>query len=452
MDMTGIEMPRRFSYISHRITREIVERYGARSAGKFRLQSFDVSGGVEGDFVSGSGSAKFDREAIETPQDYAVAATGLVASQTGTLFNRDNYIRTILDFNIGSFYVYSGWENQYNQRVCAIYTTQIVDGRRVFLGLFGSEANLNILEKTYSNTGRTPSDADGLYAILQATREPEEVQVDSAILSRRYEVGMPDQERAQSAFSILYPLVEPFPSRPLDVLLEPHVVLEDVRLHMHRNSLQGHGIFDLVIIGAAVWAGTPAPRNFFASHSALVRSEKAQLLDEAHITFADALLQKGDLSYPRIITDAINQDEAWLEVVDWFFLMAGRYGMPMNELLVHRLPHRFSPRRMGRRPSELYYNSKPKRTGIGGLSVELSGASYLFTRSGELYLVEREREGLVYTNGTQFSMLEARESPIPTAIERVVALQALWAATLSWRLALPIWEDQEPQHELEDLL
>ena len=94
-----------------------------------------------------------------------------------------------------------------------------------------------------------PSDVDGLYGILERTRELADPQIDHYELDR--DLGHTPDSRADTAVSLLGQRFMGFEQRRLDVLMQRFCIAENIKP------------YDLVILGAPVWVATlePGPMN-----------------------------------------------------------------------------------------------------------------------------------------------------------------------------------------------
>jgi hypothetical protein len=451
-------MPYEFTYISRRLVREIVENHAARSAGKPVFTGGQVTAKTPGP-VSAEFSTSWEPSELSSGQDYAFAATKIVEQRTGTLFERNEYLRIVQDFYIGTVHVVAGWKTG-GHDVSAIFSMQVVDGKRVFIALFGSESNLSLHARENSESERSPSYSEGLYRIFESVAEKSDpslsdywLEVDDRVTTHE----RAEEFCAQMAVNVLYPLESPLPSRPLDVLARPHFVLEDVELEIWRRAGRKKTLFDLVIVGAAIWAGRPAPRNF--NHVA-VPNPAAALLDERLLDTADSLRRKRSrryssgysglvvdfntngrwpelqLNYPDAVELAADDPSLWRSYVTWFMSTAQRYGRTRVKLLAFRRPPFWSPRRYA--PLREYFDLEFEavRTGIEGLFVQQDGIEFVITADGEVYDTMPEGDwridrlpGPVYDSAAD-NLLSVRARPTPSPNPRLVRESALGRSAL----------------------
>jgi hypothetical protein len=105
--------------------------------------------------------------------DLSRRAAEAVLDNTGTLAFPGEYAREEIDISMGFLTVLMGWEGRSKVEIAAMMAEVEVEGiGRTFVALFGSASNYSGRRPKNSDEGSIPSDIDGLYGILDATREP----------------------------------------------------------------------------------------------------------------------------------------------------------------------------------------------------------------------------------------------------------------------------------------
>jgi hypothetical protein len=236
--------PITYEYISHRLTTESVQQ---DEASKPRTKT------------SISLSLKFltiGREA--TPPDFsnrydlAARATEAVVGLTGSLAAPGDYIRDCLSLQFCRPAIHIGFEPP-NQVVSGLFADEDVPGLgRVFVALFGSVTNLKgWRRKEAYDSDRHPSDAAGLYEILQASLEPLDSTVDPEELV--YEQELSEWDSIDAAYGIVYRHEKILrPKGRFEFLAVNHVYATDITL--------GKDHYEVALLGAPVWVRTPPPQ------------------------------------------------------------------------------------------------------------------------------------------------------------------------------------------------
>jgi hypothetical protein len=236
--------PVEYLYISRRFTEAIVQQHeAARPSWKLVL---DLKGGPLSLGIRGLHPDYINRF------DLARRATAAVTSNTGTLEVPGAYVRSVLDLQLCKVVVHIGFEYP-NAEVAGFFADQHVVGiGRVFVALFGSIENFTGRKRRPDyDTEKHPSDAAGLYEILNATREPRDVAVDPGHLHDDVELSTYDSFDA--AHGIAYRHNEPLlPTQPLDFLAKVHE-------HSGRIKLD-RDVYDLALLGGPVWLATKRPK------------------------------------------------------------------------------------------------------------------------------------------------------------------------------------------------
>lgn len=238
--------PVEFLYISHRLTRKIVQQHEVAE----RQPNFAVS--IPTPLGSISGSRRLPD--YNNPYDLARRATSAVVNMTGTLDAAvaGEYLRTTLDFACCEFPVLDGLFD-----VAALFADQTTPNHgRVFVALFGSIRNYIGYQPTEDATsGWTPSDVRGIYGLLaesleERDRKPmrEEVEADLAL---------PSEWRFHIARTLSNHISARFQREHLEVLAKKH--------HHEAGVEIGGVLYDNAFLGAAVWAAT-LPRRIPRLH------------------------------------------------------------------------------------------------------------------------------------------------------------------------------------------
>ncbi len=346
MAIGGEPFPVDLLWVSKRRTREIVELHRATGP---RVRVTGGEGGLPELPYTPSVKVDFERTSPSTTADYAAQATRNVASWTGTLQRPDRYIRMTLDFfHLAEFEVPFAWPDGTQQRVATLFASQFVEGiGRAFVALFGSPHNViaNMEGEQYL-TGTVPSNANGLYRIINAMREPEEVQLlPETLTDPYYENDVDDTRRADLAAEVIYGLADPLPAQRLEVLAE---VTSRVTNHTLSSSQHGEWPprrFELVVIGTAIWAGTPAPRPDLAMRTAL-SDESARLWPLLDVTLHEFLESWRRHEHPPIPDLIANLDETqWRSYAAWFVNLGRKIADQEFEVVAHRRPSKWNPAR-----------------------------------------------------------------------------------------------------------
>jgi hypothetical protein len=236
-----------YKYISRRLTEEIVQQH---EAAKSRSE---LSLGVQLR-VFGM-SVKTRKPDFRNLFDLARRATDAVINLTGTLEAEGLYVAGELDLHPCRFPVHMGWERSPNHEVAAYVADAVVGGERVFVGLFGSVGNyIGHREEDRLSTGFFPSDIDGLYGILNGSLEPSDPRIWQDYLDDNAQLD--EMDVVEIAIRLGTLASADFRSRRLQYLAKVHIALHDVDVQSEH--------FDHVLIGAPVWARSPAPRVFGA--------------------------------------------------------------------------------------------------------------------------------------------------------------------------------------------
>jgi hypothetical protein len=243
-------------YISRRLTTEIVQKRDAARPRRVLPERFDVEG---------VGGIELGFGAVDRDNDFALAreATMAIKDETGSLSNPQNYMRFTIPMHACTFNLFSGWESATNRRVGGFCASEWVDGvGRVFIALFGSLHNFRGYAPDGFEAGFSPSDADGLYQILDDVMEPEDPTVSPKKLES--DLRRAATYRCQSAAATFFNSVLP-PKEPLEVLAQRYFTVVNVDLAVPRlHQFSSDPPYALALLGSAVWAARP--HDSYASH------------------------------------------------------------------------------------------------------------------------------------------------------------------------------------------
>jgi len=235
-----------YEYISKRLTGEIVQQYEADQSSKQTSLSWGFK------WLSLTRSKR--QPDFRNPHDMAKRATDAVSEWTGTLDAPGPYIAGCLRFQFARVMVHLGFEES-NQLVAGLFADEeLPEIGRAFVALFGSVTNLRGWKRKDAFQGDLhPSDAAGLYEILDASLEPTDSKVDGNYLADDRDFGGWDRFRTARSFvkrsdTILKP------SEPYDFLAENHLIATDVDL------FDDH--YDVAMLGTPIWVRTVAPVPF----------------------------------------------------------------------------------------------------------------------------------------------------------------------------------------------
>ncbi len=218
--------------------RQIVQQDQARRPA-WRFRTVSLLHGILG----------FQRDAPDRDNEFALCrqATEAVRDWTGTISKYGSpYIRAQCDLTMGFVTVHMGWETASNVEI-AVMKAEVNDPDigKVLVALFGSASNYRGRKPVSDGSAEIPSDVDGLYGILERTRESADPRIDNYELDR--DLGHSSDSRADTAVSLLNDRFKGFKQRRLDVLMQTFCLAEDIEP------------YDLVILGAPIWVATPEP-------------------------------------------------------------------------------------------------------------------------------------------------------------------------------------------------
>jgi len=222
-----------YRYISKRLVRQIVDEDTAGRS-RWRFSGFPTPWGAIGLY----------REPVNRKNDFALVreATKIASDDTSTIAQGwGPYIRAELDLTIGIITVLGGWKDQWHVEIAAM-KAEVVDPEvgRVFVAMFGSASNYLGRKPVADELAEVPSDVDGLYGILDRTREFEDPAIENYFLDR--DLGYTPSSRAEIAERMLNgPRFRGIRSERFDVLMQSFSTDESTKP------------YDLVILGTPIW-------------------------------------------------------------------------------------------------------------------------------------------------------------------------------------------------------
>jgi len=424
----GESFPSELLWVSRRRTEEIVDIHVAR---KPRWRAKGGKLGAAPVPLAPSAGVEFEPAPTRTLADYAVQATEDVRHETGSLQRPDRFVQMTLDYvHLATFEVPFAWPDGSQQRVSTLFASQWVEGvGRVFVALFGSPHNILVnREPAEYHTGRVPSNANGLYRIIDAMREPDEVQLLPKTLdSGWYENDVDDARRADLAAEVIYGLSDPLPAQRLTILAEPFSLTRNHTLSSTRHDEWPPRPFELLLVGTAIWAGTPSSKADLAINSG--RSDESRRLWpvlNAHLyEFLDAWRRDENPEIPDICRTG---DEAqWKAYASWFVNLGRQIGQVDHELRVCRRPSKWDPLRYLARSWQDSEAEKP--TGQFGFLLPRSecDGSVLVTEAGGAIPVLGHDHPIYWPGGGKGEWLEPQELPMNVGAEEFRRVRAtMW--------------------------
>lgn len=230
-----------FRYISSRLVRQIVQQDEAtRRRWRFRF-----------DFPTPVARVSIEREPLDRENEFVLCrkATVAVREQTSTLAQGYGpYIRAELDLTMGLVTPLMGWEGRDRVEIAAMRAEADDDEYgRVLVTLFGSASNYMGRKPVSDELAEIPSDVDGLYGILERTREPGDPLIENWRLDDDF--GNSPTSRAEAAMRTVGERFKGFREEHLDVLM------------VYFCGGGAVGPYGRVIVGAPIWVATPEPRS-----------------------------------------------------------------------------------------------------------------------------------------------------------------------------------------------
>jgi hypothetical protein len=265
-----------FTYISRRIVKEIVQQHEAGRSD--RALKVSLTGSIPIGPVSPGVSVESSSRSVDYTNYYELAkrATAAVSDHTGWLA-RDKpdriptgpYVRAKIYLQVQKVPLpLIVWEKRYNHPIAIFAGMETLPGvGRVFVGLAGSASNfLHVHGGGPSMATRTPSDAVGIYDIIQQSRELTkegilEPGISASHLDREAYYCYDEETRFQEAVGLFDGCGLWEPSNLLETLIRVHHVGTDIDLNVYTSDGYKMKAFDLVLLGAPVWVSTLEPQR-----------------------------------------------------------------------------------------------------------------------------------------------------------------------------------------------
>jgi hypothetical protein len=182
-------------------------------------------------------------------RDLAMRSEAIVADQTGDVSHPGYFIVGEFDAHHGVFEPHMGWRG--GEVACYRVETTTATDERVMVALFGSASNVIGRRRADEQSEFYPSDATGLYSLLDAARERDDPEVD---LDYRWDdATMSNEARADTAIM--------FSREGATRRLGTVRFLARVFQVIDSSEFRDESV-DRVIIGAPLWVATPEPRPF----------------------------------------------------------------------------------------------------------------------------------------------------------------------------------------------
>lgn len=230
-----------FRYISSRLVRQIVQQDEASRSRWCLSTTFRLPGAV----------IRPEKRPLRYDNKFALCreATEAVRDNTSTIAQGwGDYIRAELDIEMGLLTVFMGWKSKTHVQIAAMKAEVTdPDQGRMLVALFGSASNYTGRKSLDDGLAEIPSDVDGLYGILERTREPGEPEIDDHYLDR--DIGHSPSSRADTAIKLLRDCFSGFRTEYCDVLIKTFCIVNE-----------GTKPYGRVILGAPVWVATPEPK------------------------------------------------------------------------------------------------------------------------------------------------------------------------------------------------
>lgn len=185
---------------------------------------------------------------LDNLRDLARRSSELVSDQTGTIADPGYYIGGECQAHLGVFSPLMGWRE--GKIACLRIDVANGDDERTVVALFGSARNVvGWRGEDELETDFHPSDAAGLYSIIDAARERDDPEVD---LEYRWDdAALSDEARADAALM----LARAGARRPVGRVK----FLAKVFQEFDQRDLRGESV-DRLIVGAPIWVATGDPR------------------------------------------------------------------------------------------------------------------------------------------------------------------------------------------------
>ena len=407
--------PSRFEYVSTRLTSEIIAHSKAIEEG--RWETTKITSSLEGSVpdIATAGREWERTQRPDTPQLLAVEATGVLSNQRRIsdleFLSDGDYFRVEFEVHVGIFNQALIWEPdpvtgvRKNQDVAVMYGSGFVAGvGRVFVALFGSPRNLQgeAAGEIKSRPKPVPSDAPGLYRILQAVVDHGERGVREQLLDHDDGRELSSIDRVQAALTTIQMIKSPYPLVMWEILAEAFWIARDVGLdfgNVHRVSpppplqasrFRGPDHYDLAIVGAAVWAGPPARRQHprVEGDGDKIHRIHEEILEEA--VFYAALRGPRKNTIPGLVLSA--DPVEWESVASWFVKAAEGRHIELSRLFKRRRRRHLNPRRYFGDAEECDSLS-PVDAGFEGIVVQYESNGFaLIASNGDIFPVEEGRD------------------------------------------------------------
>jgi hypothetical protein len=238
--MLSDRAPFEYLYMSRRLLTDLVQHDEAARPRVKRELSFNFK------WISYQGQRR--PPDLGNPHDLASRSLDLVSDHAGGLDDQwSPYVHAEIQLSSGVFTPLIGW----NGGTVACFRGEVTttDGLSVFVALFGSASNLvGYRSGDDAISGFTPSDMTGLYALLDAVREPDDPEI--SLQCRLDDQALAREHVAQVAIEFARSGARQG-SQTLTFLARRLLPVDGYRGREDK--------FDRVLIGAPLWVATPAP-------------------------------------------------------------------------------------------------------------------------------------------------------------------------------------------------
>jgi hypothetical protein len=266
---------------------------------------------------------------------------------------------------------------------------------RVFIGLVGSEHNLLDLPGDGTIGARSASDAEGLYSMIQYTKEqPDGPDISADRLERdlpSYYMKATDEQRIQAVASTFNGYAIQSAPRPTEVLFEVHHVARNIDLEALRLRTDGGGHVDLALFGAPLWIREATDREYLSIADVL-----------AGPGGIEARWESFDEELRRHVRDA-HHATVWTPDTDDDWRHFGRWAAAWSQrVAAGPTPLMWTPKRyrlLGLEWGEP--RDVPVRFGVDGwLASDWDQDQYLVSLSGDIYPVWTQDDAAIYNQPT----------------------------------------------------
>jgi hypothetical protein len=179
-------------------------------------------------------------------RDLAARSLEIVEDNTGNIDVPGYFVHDQMELRQGVFSPHMGWPDGH---IACYYGVSSTDGA-TFVALFGSATNVVGRRRANADNQGSfyPSDAAGLYALLDVIRERDDPEID--LDYRLDDHAMSDESRAERAVM--------FAKRGASGAARPLEFLARVYLDVQNYSF-GEDVYRRVVVGAPLWIATPRP-------------------------------------------------------------------------------------------------------------------------------------------------------------------------------------------------